>query len=681
MQFLYPLFLTALAALAIPIIIHLFYFRRFKKVYFTNVRFLKDVKEETSARRKVRDLLVLLARMFALAFLVLGFAQPFLGGDDEVQAGNQSISLFIDNSFSMGALSQDVSLLEKGKIRAREIVEAFDAEDEFQILTNDFEGRHQRLVGKEDAISFIEEIKPGPDVKNLSTVFERQKLALESGKNNLTKIYWLTDFQESISDLEAVSDTSVEVNLIPLQSVQENNVSIDSAWFEAPVQMLNQTNNLLVKVRNHSTQEIENIRLSLQHENQNKPVGTLSIPAQTSRIDTVPITILRTGWHEGKLSITDYPVQFDDTYFFSFYVAEKIKVLTINENGSNSFLNAVFESIPAFDQTNQNSKGLEYSKFPSYQLIILNELKDISSGLAAELNQYVNKGGNVLVFPSIEANRNSYNNFFQTFPANTFDNYSSQSRSVGNINTNEFVFKDVYENRSANLKLPTTQGNFITSRSAGRTEEQLMTYRDGSSYFSKYKTGQGHLYVCAAPLNEKENNLVRNSEVFVPMLYKTAISSARERKIAYTIGKDQTIDTETSELTSGKDVIFKLKGEKEEFIPGQRIVSSKVFLTPGEELNEAGIYDLYLNPGEIDAKFAFNFDRTESDLGCLSSDQLATMASSETLPYNLLEANAETNFTDYIGQKSLGVSFWKWCLILALFFLAIEAILLRVWKV
>jgi Na+/H+ antiporter NhaD/arsenite permease-like protein len=103
MQFLYPLFLTALAALAIPVIIHLFYFRRFKKVYFTNVRFLKNVKEETSARRKVRDLLVLLARMFALAFLVLGFAQPFIGGDDEVQVGNQSISIFIDNSFSMGA--------------------------------------------------------------------------------------------------------------------------------------------------------------------------------------------------------------------------------------------------------------------------------------------------------------------------------------------------------------------------------------------------------------------------------------------------------------------------------------------------------------------------------------------------------------------------------------------------
>ena len=57
MQFLYPTFLWALTALAIPVILHLFYFRRFKKVYFTNVRFLKEVKDETSMRSKLRNLL------------------------------------------------------------------------------------------------------------------------------------------------------------------------------------------------------------------------------------------------------------------------------------------------------------------------------------------------------------------------------------------------------------------------------------------------------------------------------------------------------------------------------------------------------------------------------------------------------------------------------------------------
>src|SRR6056297_3586351 len=117
MQFLVPVFLTALAALAIPIIIHLFHFRRFKKVYFTNVRFLREVKEETSSRSRLRNILVLLARLLALAALVLAFAQPYLKQSGNVQKGSKAVSIFIDNSFSMDALSQDVPLLDKAKQR------------------------------------------------------------------------------------------------------------------------------------------------------------------------------------------------------------------------------------------------------------------------------------------------------------------------------------------------------------------------------------------------------------------------------------------------------------------------------------------------------------------------------------------------------------------------------------
>ncbi|MBL0031994.1 MAG: BatA domain-containing protein [Bacteroidetes bacterium] len=78
MQFIYPEFLFALSVLAIPIIIHLFNFRRFKKIYFTNVRFLKEIKQDTQSKSKLKHLLVLLSRLLALTFLVLAFAQPFI---------------------------------------------------------------------------------------------------------------------------------------------------------------------------------------------------------------------------------------------------------------------------------------------------------------------------------------------------------------------------------------------------------------------------------------------------------------------------------------------------------------------------------------------------------------------------------------------------------------------------
>ena len=181
MQFLFPAFLAALAVIAVPIIVHLFYFRRFKRVYFTNVRFLKEVKEETSNRQKLRNLLVLLMRCLAIAAMVLAFAQPFIPLSSGVKKGERAVSVFVDNSFSMNALSKDAPLLELAKQRARDIVGAYDVADRFQVLTNDFEGRDQRLVSQEDALNRIEEIRTSPASRELSKVLIRQHQSTRRG--------------------------------------------------------------------------------------------------------------------------------------------------------------------------------------------------------------------------------------------------------------------------------------------------------------------------------------------------------------------------------------------------------------------------------------------------------------------------------------------------------------------
>ncbi|MBK8429225.1 MAG: hypothetical protein IPL27_26200 [Lewinellaceae bacterium] len=80
-----------------------------------------------------------------------------------------------------------------------------------------------------------------------------------------------------------------------MRAVQERNVSVDSVWFESPVQILNQPANLLVKLSNRSDEEAQEIRLSLRHDGQSKPVGAISIPARSSRLDTVSFNILHTG--------------------------------------------------------------------------------------------------------------------------------------------------------------------------------------------------------------------------------------------------------------------------------------------------------------------------------------------------------------------------------------------------
>jgi hypothetical protein len=674
MQFLFPTFLIALAALAIPIIIHLFYFRRFKTVYFTNVRFLREVKEESSNRRRLRNFLVLLSRCLAVAALVLAFAQPFLPRNTEgVKKGEKVTSVYIDNSFSMNALSKDVSLLEKAKQKAREIIKAYAPDDKFQILTNDFEGRHQRLVSKEDALTFVDEIKMTPSVQDLSKVLSRQLQALNSTSTPNKTAFLLSDFQKNVADINNFRDTLVDIFLLPLAAVQEKNIAIDSVWFEAPVQMMGQTNPLIVRVRNYTDEKIENIKLSLTQDGQEKPIGLLNIKAKESIDDTIQIPILKTGWHEAKLSITDYPVQFDDNYHITFNVPATINVLLINDGAADRFIQSALSSIKNFKTVNMSSSGVQYSQFSSFQMIVLNELYSISSGMAAELAQYMKNGGNVLVFPAASVDLNAYSNFFNLLQANNLNTYENTPREVTTLNVEEFIFKDVYLNKNTNLKLPSTTGNF---RLMNRNGEQIMTYRDGSNFMTKNKIEQGNLYLCAAPLNEKVSTLGRAGEVFVPMLYKMAISGAKDWRAAYTIGKDEYIEADSKGMAGEK--AYKMKGAKEEFIPEQRIVTGKAILGVKEGVKDAGFYNLFTRPDSTLYKYAFNFDRRESVLDFLN---IKALKGFEKNNIKVFDETVEADFTTIVGEQNQGVVLWRLCVIAALIFLLIEVCLLRFWKV
>ncbi len=677
MQFLYPAFLFGLFALAVPVIVHLFYFRRFKTVYFTNVKFLKELKQETSARQKLKNLLVLLMRCLAIAALVFAFAQPFIPTGSVVKQGLKSVSIFVDNSYSMSAMDKDISLFEKGRIRAREIIQGYKDEDKFQILTNDFEGKHQRLLSKEDAMTMIDELKISPAVRNMSEILKRQTQVLNTSDRALKIAYVISDFQKNISDFTPSIDSLIDFNLVPLQSVTEMNVGIDSAWFEIPVQMANQVNPLIVKVHNYSDEKVENVSLTLNYDGQEKPVGNLTIGAGSTVTDTVNISIQKPGWHQAELVISDYPVQFDDHYYFAFKVAEQIDVLCINEDSPNRYLEAAFRGISYFKLNTVNSKSIDYSKLGKNKLIICNGLKNISSGLAQELISYMKNGGNVLIFPGENSELNSYNAYFNSIQAHELGAFVKSSKQVAKINTTDFVFSDVYENANSNLKLPSTTGAFPINEFSGKAMIRLLTNRDGTSYLAKYKVEKGHQYVCLSPLDEAVNDLVSSAEIFVPMLYKMSISTSKSSKISYTLDKDAFIESEIPD--GGKsDQVFKLKNAKEVVIPEQKSILSMLILRVNNLIKQAGFYSLIDDKNKSLQDFAFNFNRKESDLAFFTSDELKSK-----LPSNikLMDLNAEASLTAMVGEKDQGIILWKWFVVFALIFLALESLIIRFWKV
>ena len=226
MQFLYPGFLAALGFLAIPIIVHLFNFVRYKKIYFSNVHFLKEVKEQTQSRSKLKHLLVLAARLLVIFFLVFAFAQPFIPAKNAIiKQGTKAVSIYIDNSFSMAALGKNGTLLEEAKKDASEILKAFGPSDKFQLLTNDFLGKHQHWVNKKVFNEMLEEVKISPAVRKIDEVIGRQKDLIATANENVKLSYVISDFQQSGFNLAQLkSDSTISCHLIHLEGNKTPNV-------------------------------------------------------------------------------------------------------------------------------------------------------------------------------------------------------------------------------------------------------------------------------------------------------------------------------------------------------------------------------------------------------------------------------------------------------------------------
>ncbi|MCX6200581.1 MAG: BatA domain-containing protein [Bacteroidetes bacterium] len=674
MQFVFPFFLFALAAIAIPVIVHLFNFRRYKTVYFSNVKFLREVELETSSRNRIKHFLVLAARTLALLFLVLAFAQPYFPSKNNgVSTGRKYVSIYIDNSFSMNAVSDGRSLFDKAKIASKEIARNYSADDQFQLLTNDFEGKHQRLVGKEEFISMVDELEISPAVRNLSEITKRQRDALsrENGKNQIA--YLLSDFQKGMGNLSI--DSSVAYNLVALASDAQANVYIDTVWFNEPVQLLNQPAKLIVKISNSGEKAVENNRLVLKLNNQTKGMADFSVAANSFIYDTMNFVLNQPNSNKAELQIQDYPIAYDDNYFLAFKVIEKIKVLSLSENRSNQFLDALFKDQAEFDYTSSLVSTFDANSLKGNQLVILDNLRSISSSLAASINSFVTDGGAVAVFPADKCDMESYNRFLNNLQANSIAAFSEQAQDLAGINLQQNIFKDVFERIPENMNLPHVKKYYQFTRSTASDEEAILTLKDGNSFFSRYPHGSGSLYVCGSPLDQNFSELPVHG-IFVPMLYKMAVLNIRSGNISYFIGDKTRIEADAKKVSGEK--VYKIKGENMEFIPEQFEMGNKMLLGLNEQIKKSGFYQVGLENSDSTDLLALNFDRKESDMKFSTASQLKEQY--PQLNINVVNgANAEV--ATVVKELNKGTSLWKLCLILTLLFLAIEIALLRFWKV
>ncbi|MEO5569881.1 MAG: BatA domain-containing protein [Bacteroidia bacterium] len=683
MHFVYPEFLFALLLVAVPIIIHLFNFRRFKKIYFTNVKFLKDIKEETTSRSKLKHLLVLLSRILAISFLVFAFAQPFIPvGNKNIISNDKTVSIYIDNSFSMESVVREGTLLDEAKKKAREIAMAYKPSDNFQVLTNDFEARHQRLMNREEFLDLIDQVKTSPATKKLSEIISRQTDALNNSGAKSKLIYLLSDYQKTSADIKDLhADTSTTVNLIPLNEQATANIFIDSCWFTSPVIQVNKPCELNVRIKNSSENDLENVSLKLTiNGNQKSLAGVVS--KANSTVDTkLNFTLSENGWQKAELSINDHPITFDDTWYFSFEVKQNLQLLCINKKAESPYIKALFSSENYFILNNSNAEQIDYATLPRNNVVILNELNTVSSGLASELKKYVSNGGTLVVFPDSAIDQNSYQTFLLSLNADTYTAINNNADKVDRLSTESAVYQNVFDEkqkRNENIDLPLVLKHYEFSGSSHSNREVIMKLQGGGSFLSKFESGKGKIYLFAVPLSASFTNFVKHA-VFVPTLYKIALLSEQEQNLFNIIGRDNGYEVAENNI-SGEEVFHLVNtGKKFDIIPEQRSGTNYINLFFRDQVKESGNYDL-LFKNKLSGIVSFDYDRKESVMSFYNKDEITKIIDENHLSNLKLFEVTSKGITAQLMELNEGIRLWKWGIVMVLIFLAIEILLLKFLK-
>lgn len=688
MSFLHPAFLWALAALAIPVLIHLFQLRRFKRIDFPNVRFLAEVSQQTRARKKVQHWLVLLARCLAVASLVLAFAQPYIpSADGATKAGQRAVSLYIDDSFSMDGQNAQGRLLDQARKGAQDAVMAYNATDRFQVLTGRFEGRQQMLLGRDEALEAAAQADVSPFVRPLSQVLARQREALARSEAPVKRAFLFTDLQRTTTDVANWSnDSLVPTVIVPLPPGKPDNLSIDSAWFGIPVRRMGQQEVLHVRVRNHGDQELVNVPLRLAIDGRQRAIATFSVQPGGVVDTTLRFTSDRGGHHTGSITLDDQPVVFDDQLWIAYRVVEQLRVLLVSggDAAGDRSVADVFQagrasggqdSLHVF--TTQPHRSLDLALLERQDLVILNALPDVASGLAQALNTFVESGGSLVVFPpsarhAAGGDPARYTGLFAQFGAAPPALMDTALARVDRIDLDKPFFRDIFERMQRNVDLPVARERWSLRPAAG--SDVLLRMQDGSPYLSRTPHGKGSVYLCATPLDERAGNFTRHA-FFITSLLRMAELSRPMGALYHTIGEGTGIPLDGVDLPG--DAVPRLTGpEGIDLVPEVRRSPAGTSLVLHDQDLPGGAYAVLLGADTL-MTLALNPARQESDLRALTVPELEAQLEQQGLTTFSVLGTGTRDLSLRLNELDQGRKLWKWFILLALLSLAAEVLLIR----
>ncbi len=640
MQFQHPELLWGLFLLLIPIFIHLFQLRRYKKTPFTNVKFLKKVVSESRKSRSLKKWLLLFTRLMLIAAAICAFAKPFLA--NKSATAKKETVIYLDDSFSMQAKTENGTLLSDA---VQELAEVLPADQTFSLFTN---SKLYKNIVLKDVQNELLRLPHGSKQLALNDIYLKAKTLFETEVNSIKDLIVVSDFQQNM--LNSANDTllGVNTNLVSKRKEGIQNIAIDSVYVSSAS---NENIELTAIISTNST--IENTAVSLF--NGDKLIAKSSANFQANTKSEVLFTVSANEPIKGRIAISDSGLPYDNQLFFNIDAAEKIKVLSI-ENSSSNFLKKIFTP-DEFDFSAYPLKNLNYSRLSDKNFIILNELDQIPQALASSLTSFKNKGGSILVIPSNTIELQSYNALLSSFMPTKFDQPVKKEKNITRISYDHPLFQNVFDKQVSNFQYPKVNQYYQVKTNSAK----ILNYQDGMPFL----LGGSNVYAFTASLAETNSNF-KYSPLIVPTLYNMGLKSLKLPKLYQLLKSNASVDIS---MKLSKDTILKMEKEGEEFIPRQQSFANKVTLNFDDNPTTDGIYSLINNTKQTH-NISFNYSKNESELTYADMSQLQAFSKNNSLKKLFKQFQSNYNVNEL----------WKWFVTLALLFMIIEVLIQKFLK-
>jgi hypothetical protein len=701
-EFLNPFALLAMAAVAVPLFLHLFNFRRPRTVDFSSLEFVKELQKSAVQRVRIKEWLLLALRMLAIACLVMAFARPtlpgaFTVGDRQVRTAH---ALVIDNSLSMSLRDGQERQIDRARQRALGVLETVETDDDVLVwpTARQGDGVPSPVQNRAVARQAVEQVEPRAGASTLARAVARAAGRLGESTAPRKVVYVASDLQASaIGDsLETEVEEGIQVVLLPTEARAPANVAITDARVVSRVAEVGQPVRLEATLVNHGSEPLEGYVASVYLQDERVAQTTATLEPDQETTVTFTATPRTRGWLAGRIEIEDDTFTPDDTRHFTLHVPKERRLLLVRGEGQETrYVDLALSSEMIADRIAFRTERIDEGALPStelgsYDTVLLVGPRSLSSGEVSALVRYVDRGGGLLLFPSSQAQPDDYNALIEGLGGGALQGFSGSvggDRSIASFDRVDLehpLFEGVFDRSSGRGETQVESPAVYyaaTYRPAGPREQTLVELSNGTPFLQEIRHGSGaSLLLAVAPMPTWSDLPVRG--LFIPLLYRSVYYLSAGTSVA----GEQLVAGRSGELRiTGLEpgTPLRLVGpEGVERSPEQRTLYGATLLETGATLHTLGIYDVRAGDQTV-RRVAVNLDARESDLAPAgAADAAETLARATGTSVQPLEVGdgAPSTVAETLRTRRAGTEVWNVFLALALAFLVTEMVVAGQWK-